>query len=683
MTPQWDLRYDLALRSSRFPLLVQQLEGVLGRGVSFEELMGVYTVGDLLAAVGLAAPAASAEAADGGSHPARRGDALDRPPFVRYAAAADGKPAPAPWDPDARGPGLRQGGVVYAWGRDGERLARLLEGVAALGQTLVVPEPCLAACVRLERLGCTVLSPHAPAPVASRADADMPPSERTASAAEPDGEAAAFLLAALHREEGREMPLSGCLLDAGDGDGQAERAAAEALFSRIDQARPGWRWLVRGIAPDAAEDFLSGAAEDGATVGDWRELGILEDGVPPLPREWGDMFAREICLAPERRVLWARADALRAILPLSAEEARLLAQPWRERPERFPGLYAPTSRERATSGRDFLLCGEFSRYARPWLAECGGRPGADQPELPVSQALRALLDGACLYFPWLTANGLCDVRCGAPLPLPPGLTREVRLDVRAQGWLRQDRVMTRMCRCRLEARELTGNGRHTDRWAALLDGMALLGREAAALPSLWESGAGTDGGDAAVGAAAELAAFYERRGVGASSRLLVGRLADGAGFVPGGDGAMPGRTLRFALSEGLGIAPEDVSGYTVFLRLIDAVEQGAWWTQEYLLAADGGMWRLTGIGFIRFGKADGRRAAVLELRCGWRTDRLRRFDAQLCDADGTPLVTLNQMEFERETTAETAATGQSAVAGAEGHGATCVSAAQEQGVRGR
>lgn len=680
VTPQWDLRHDLALRSSRFPLLVQQLEGVLGRGVAYEDLMGVYTVGDLLAALGLSAPtpakdapAGEAETASGG----RGGDALDRPPFVRYAATAGGTPAPAPWDPEGHGPGLRAGGVVVAWSRDGLRLARLLEGVAALGQGLIVPAACRAACARLERLGCVVRCPQDAASGALGAAADMSP--------ESDAEAAlaGFFRAALILAEAEGLPLSGCLLEVGERDGGAETAIVEAELCRPGLPQPGWRWLVRDIRPEAAEAFVRGGTgrEDGAAgaATGWRQLGILQDGLSPLAREWGDMLAREICLCREERLLWARAGALRSLLPLPAQDARLQAQPWRERPENFPGLYAPASLSRPISGRDFPLCGEFSRYARPWLAQCGGQPGALLPELPLSESLRLLLDGARLYFPWLTPNGLCDVRCGAPLPLPPGVTREVRLDVRAQDWLQQDAVTTRMCRCRMDVRELAANGRHTDRWQPLVAGMALLGREAAGLPPLWESGGRT--GDAQPGGTAELTAFYEGRRVGPSSRLLAACLPDGAAFAPGGDGRQPGRTLRFALHGASGIAPEDVSGYTLFLRLVDAVEQGAWWTQESLFDGDAAAWRLTGVGFIRFGQADARRAAVLELRCGWRTDRLRRFDAQVCDADGRPLVTLNQMEFEPDMTETAPAEAQAAGEGSAARELACASAAQEQGAR--
>ena len=122
-------------------------------------------------------------------------------------------------------------------------------------------------------------------------------------------------------------------------------------------------------------------------------------------------------------------------------------------------------------------------------------------------------------------------------------------------------------------------------------------------------------------------------------------LPDGEGFTAGGDGDAAQPTLRFALHKDA-VAPEGFSGYTSLLRLVDAVEQGAWLAQEMLFDADASNWKLTGIGFIRFAGAGGG-PAVLELRCGWRTGQLRRFDAQVCDDVGVPLLTLNQMEFER------------------------------------
>ena len=622
VTPQWDLRYDLSLRSSRFPLLVQQLEEVLGRSVSFEALMGVLTVGDLLAAVGLAAPVATAE----GQAPAETGptDALDRRPFLRYAVDGEGHWHPAAWDPVSQGPGVRPGGAVLVWSDDGEPAARLLEGLAALGQTLVIPPACETACRRLERLGCAV---RCPAPAGE------------AACASPEG----FLRAGLALLSETETPLSGCLLlDLTDTEAEAQALSVLREHGGADF----WIRRVRSLRPEELETFTAAAVRKAAEEPPM--LGMLADGLPPLAQEWGDMFAREVLLAGEPVVLWARAECLGSLLPQGAQEAALRLQPWRERPEVFPGLFARQQPPRTASGRDFLLSGEFSRYARTWLATCGGKPGTDLPCLPASQALRSLLDGARMAFPWLCPNGLCDVRLGEPLPLPPGITRETRLDIRARSWLRQDGVMTRMCHCRLEACDLTANGRHTDRWLPVMEGMALLGRAAAALPALWKSGSGA-GAAGADGTRTEqdggLAGFYERRATGAPSRLLERMLPDGEGFTAGGDGDAAQPTLRFALHKDA-VAPEGFSGYTSLLRLVDAVEQGAWLAQEMLVDADASNWKLTGIGFIRFAGAGGS-PAVLELRCGWRTGQLRRFDAQVCDDVGVPLLTLNQMEFER------------------------------------
>lgn len=626
VTPQWDLRYDLSLRSSRFPLLVQQLEAVLGHSVSFEALMGVMTVGDLLAAVGLSvppaaggAPAAAAQAASG----AGPADALDRRPFLRYAVDADGRRHPAAWDPAAHGPGVRPGGAILVWSEDGRRAARLLEGLAALGQTLLVPSCCEADCRPLERLGGSVRC------LVPSAENGEPP------------DAAEFLRAglALLREE--KIPLSGCLLDG------PQEAEAEAQALAVVRAHGGeealWRKRIRMLHAAGPESFAAVARE---SVEGFSTLVILEDGLPPLAGEWGDMFAREVLLAGESPVLWARAEALGSFLPQTAQEAALRLQPWRERPELFPGLFARQVPPHAVSGRDFPLSGEFSRYARPWLASCGNCPGMDLPCLPASQALRSLLDGARIVFPWLVPNGLCDVRLGAPLPLPPGITRETRLDVRARSWLRQDGVMTRMCHCRLEALGLTANGRHTDRRLPVMEGMILLGCSSAKPPPLWESGAIAGAEGIRANGDGDFAGFYDRRAVGPPSRLLERKLPDGGLFRAGGDREMPQPTLRFAVN-GKAVAPEAFSGYTSLLRLVDAVEQAAWLAQENLFGADTAAWRMTGIGFIRFAEPGDGREAVLELRCGWWTEQLRRFDAQVLDALGNTLLTLNQMEFER------------------------------------
>ena len=652
--PQTDLRYDLALRSSRFPLLVQQLAEVLGHAVNFEDLMGVSTVGDLLAAVGLmprhGAPAAAAVPLPAGSREAAA--ALHQPPYLRFAASASSRLHRLPWDACAAGRGWQPGGAVLAWGRDGARLAALLGGLAALGQVICVPEDCLEACAVLRRLGGDIRS-------LGCAAADLLPAE--AAAAETGDHAAvaalrAALATALHTGCAASLPVSGCLLDLSTADDQAAlgRVARTALLP----PEAADAWLVRVWQLDAGDALAMVQAVPAEVDDRLLDVALVPDGTPPLPREWGDMLARELALGTVPRLLWARAASLCGLLPLSREEADGLPQPWQERPESFPGLYAASLPLPPHSGRDFLLCGEFSRFAEPTLAGHGRDTATGWPWLPLSRGLRRLLDSVRLYFPWLREAGFCDLRFGPPLLLPPGVTRECRLDVRAQAWLQQDGVMTRMCRCGLEALDLMPNGRHMDRTVPVVQGMALMGCRPSCAPALWPAGASA--ADPAHGDDAAVLAMYRRRGLDAMWHWLAGELPPGAPCEEGGDMAGQGLTRRFALHMP-GIAPKDLSGYTAALQLVDAVEQAAVTLLEERLSrtaqADSlAEWRLSGVGFLRFGQGEGPVVPrVLEMRCGWQDGRLLRFDAQVLDAAGRALLTVNQMEFERTAAAREAA----------------------------
>lgn len=63
-------------------------------------------------------------------------------------------------------------------------------------------------------------------------------------------------------------------------------------------------------------------------------------------------------------------------------------------------------------------------------------------------------------------------------------------------------------------------------------------------------------------------------------------------------------------------------------------------------------WRLSGIGFIRFADTGllcgARMPWRIQLRRGWDDERLQRYDTQVVDADGRVLLTLHQMEFEKD-----------------------------------
>ena len=325
---------------------------------------------------------------------------------------------------------------------------------------------------------------------------------------------------------------------------------------------------------------------------------------------------------------------------------------WLERPELFPRVFSaavaheamPWPEAARPSSRQMLACAQFSRYADPRLAGHGALPPDGQPWLPLSEILQTMLESGRLQLPWLEATGFSDLRFAAPLPLPRGVTRECRISARSQSWLLQDGVMTRMCRVRLHSRDLAPNLRRINHFSPLARGMVFLAAAAGSLPPLWP------GETAATGPDLPLDGFYADCGMAEGWRLL-------EHLAPAGPDMWQGRFDGAAQ----GIAPAGKSGYCSLLAAVDAIVQAACRIMEETVpragAPEGGTlwpqeWRLSGIGFIRFADAALLCGALmpwrLQLRRGWDDDRLQRYDAQVVDADGRVLLTLHQMEFEKD-----------------------------------
>ncbi|MDE7241718.1 acyltransferase domain-containing protein, partial [Desulfovibrio sp.] len=164
LRPEQDLRYDLALRSSRFPLLLQEAERRLGVRVEFEALLKVTTVGDLVAVL-LGRGEARGDAAQQGRPPARNRRLGPFAPLLRFAPSADGdRPAPLPLDPAGAGPGIRPGGVYVLCVLDGALLPEIWGGLGSFAATLAVPPGSVAACAPLARAGSRVVPLEMDAP---------------------------------------------------------------------------------------------------------------------------------------------------------------------------------------------------------------------------------------------------------------------------------------------------------------------------------------------------------------------------------------------------------------------------------------------------------------------------------------------------------------------------------------
>ena len=521
--------------------------------------------------------------------------------------------------PAAGGMGAHAGDVVAVWGPEAHRLplAELLGSLAPLGMTFALPGAALEACLPLEKLGGHLYGLPA----------------LTSFTALPE---------AVHRACGR---LDGILLCApAGGDLPADAMEALCRSARACGVRYVYalRWLHAGGAAHAAPWQEAGEAAARELDLPWRVVCVDDGGRPPIPRELGDLLARALTHGTSDRVLWRRAPA----------GAPVRDWQWLERPDLFPRVFSaavaheamPWPEAARPSSRQMLACAQFSRYADPRLAGHGALPPDGRPWLPLSEILQTMLESGRLQLPWLEATGFSDLRFAAPLPLPRGVTRECRISARSQSWLLQDGVMTRMCRVRLHSRDLAPNLRRINHFSPLARGMVFLAAAAGSLPPLWP------GEMAATGPDLPLDGFYADCGMAEGWRLL-------EHLAPAGPDMWQGRFDGAAQ----GIAPAGKSGYCSLLAAVDAIVQAACRIMEETVpragAPEGGTlwpqeWRLSGIGFIRFADAALLCGALmpwrLQLRRGWDDDRLQRYDAQVVDADGRVLLTLHQMEFEKD-----------------------------------
>ena len=667
--PEHDLRYDLALRSSRFPLLLQEAERRLGVRVEFEALLKVATVGDLVAV--LLGRAGAARGAEQGPPPRRNRRLGPFPPLLRLAppqggSAATGGDAPAllPLDPAGDGPGVVAGGVYALCVLDGALLPGLWSGLASFSGTLAVPGGGVAACAPLVRAGSRV-RPLEP-------DAAGGPEALT--------RALDSLLAAEGRLDGVLFvpPPAGL---AGDAPAMAELGPVCGAWCAAHA--PCWFAFLRRwrVSPEAAAALLAGEAGAGAArvaedmramahVGAAPVLALLDDGRPLGRDALGDRLAAEL--------FCGRGEALLLSLPREGTQGPMAAQ-LLDRPEVFAPVYPePWSvylPQLPPENGLFQGGCQFSAWSGPALLPFGtASPGPDTAaggggRLPFSRALLALLQGARLLLPWLTVTGFSDVRFFAPpLPVPAGITREGRVTARARPWIMHDGAMTRMCRTALDIRELTANGRHTDSFAPLAEAMTLLASGPRGAPPLGPLARGPAAAGATEAPELDLEGLYAGLGLAPQQRL-VARLAPVR--APASEDVLAVHTGLLVQAPtgapapeaaGLPIAPRADWGYAAALRLTAAVMESA----LLVLGAEPApsapdapgagterrAWRCGGVGYIRFGAVDGRASApaapALEIRRTWDDGRRVRFDAQVTGPAGEVLLTVHHLEFERQ-----------------------------------
>ncbi|WP_297891957.1 acyltransferase domain-containing protein [uncultured Desulfovibrio sp.] len=656
LRPEMDLRYDLALRSSRFPHIVQDVEKALGITVNFEDLLQVSTIGDLGRVLsGGSAFAGQAE------HTAERASAtakLCAEPLRRFAPLKalppdgcnrDLRLEPLPLDPSASGINLQPGDAVLLCVLDAYILPRLLSGIAPLGCVLGVPQPLLERCAPLAKAGARLMP----------LDIDLGKGGETALVASQLQAAVADFAQAQGRVDGLFFvpPVPAGIMVAPSADDVPPQAAPERLGALMESAIAaavphGLRFVGScSVLPPEAKNCIFDAPLEKAMDAAAHAHGVAARAIRMLhgPErasldEWGDMLAREILCGTAEQVIWVRPGAIDG--PVVCEEPPV-RDIIKENPLRFPLVFPEPQPAYRSTATLFQGGCHFSHFADKTLALHGAQQdnclGSDVPRLPVCRSLEAMLESSRQALPWLTVTGFCDLRFFDAPELPSGTTRECRVTAEAEPWLMQEKVMTRMCRSELAVRGLTPNGRHTAQYAPVSEGMVWLAAHRSSVRPLWEE----------VPAAASVASpvldtgpFYKAAGLGREWRIVENFCT------------LPDDLFSGALSlPQTCIAPGADSGYTGDMLVVEGVLQAAWLaiTSEYskdfsdtaALAAAMQEWALHAVGFIRIGpiRADGPLRILMQR--SWANARLRRFDAQVIDQEGHVFLTIHHLEFDR------------------------------------
>jgi malonyl CoA-acyl carrier protein transacylase len=291
----------------------------------------------------------------------------------------------------------------------------------------------------------------------------------------------------------------------------------------------------------------------------------------------------------------------------------------------------------------------FSRFADCALSTHGGMARNTMnerwPRLPVCRAMQAVVDGARLLFPSLVVSGIADMRMYQQPFLPPGITRECRLVVKARPWLRLDRVMTRVCPAELYVRGVTADGRRENAYAHLLGGAVwMIAPESATggTPSPFSPVIAVDRDGEGSGV---LASFYDALGLGAPWRLL-----HGFAILP--DDGYQALFLRPEVP----IAQNIDTWYTEILYMFEGIVQAAQLVvalREVAPAENGNFtldalsrWRLGVVRFVRFGEFAGARGKRrIQLQKTWVDGTLLRFNAQVTDERNKVLLVVRGLEF--------------------------------------
>lgn len=653
LRPELDLRYDLALRSSRFPFLVQEAERRLNRQIALENLLRISTVGDLANFLTGETPvvqnADSAPAALALDQPSR----FILPPLAAFKLAPQAKNGLEAWLPNPLAAGLLHYpcGPVALCILDYELLPQIWKGLAPLGLKLLLPPFLLPKCASLESGGNELL----PLAISPKTDPDS-------------------LLKALEDAERQYGPLGGILYIPPPLKDHFKSPLPDYVLKFLSilpkiMERNTKAWLcclerkIQASAPEMNLEETLVQARDFFNLlnslfprrdfplhsifwQDLRSLPLLQNQNEP-----GDMLARELLFASPREIVWldAALDPSLRQSPLycpSSPYMDVIQSDSSPSLEPFPGKF---------SGE----C-QFSTFALPQLASHGAlpvsaamSPGKETaPWLPVGQILKSLLAASSLACPWLVPFEISDVIFDAFPLLPFGLVRECKVQAQSRQWLPREKRLARLCQASMNVQELSSNGRRTQNWMPVCEALCFLGKandemaayHKAALPDIAYSPL----------PATILNNFYESLRFGAEWRLL-SSFASQQGPAENGS--------PFYHQAAIGEMPEYIAesldwDYDAFAFLMEAIYQALFLSlhlQDGDAFARGNFsarpekWSCRRIGFLRFVDSleHYRKGLLLTFNRAWEDRQYTRFDGRIDTSSGKTILSFLHFEFKR------------------------------------
>lgn len=579
-----DLRFDLSLRSSSFPRLIEEAEKELHVSVDFEDLLQVVTVGDLMRI--FAGKTGEKIAGSGLGRPAL-GAPLRRPFLARTSAAQTGNvPAECLLNPTRRNTVLSPGSTIGVYGIQDRLAAALLSSILPEGMNLLLPETFSLTADRAREMECQVLTLCVPG-----------------------------------------APLQGCLAGRSIvdmmlvGGPSVENMSGEdrKLFCRELVRVQCHLLVVVQTGSDIRQGSLVPALAAAAAEAGVRLLHIRCHGEftswPDL--ELGDLFAREICCGETTPVDW-----------YPSGEVELLSQNLLDDADASPRVFPDRHPAGRISAKYISTCSQYSSAAQPSLRGAGFTDSGDR-RIPETFLLSSGLDSAMMLMPWLEPIGFTDVHFRDPLGVRDGQVRETEILTAVGPWLRHDLSMVRMCHFSLSARDLTGNGRMKNGRTVYSYGKVIMGAPVSIIPPLW--------GDETAGVSGEpqdWESWYARRGIGAPWHLL--------SHVQ----ILPGHVLTADLGASPAIALGGVWNYSNQLSAVEAILQGARMAFDFDPPEVGGPYCLSMIGFIRYGGAACHGPWRISLKRLWDAAGVVRYDAQAVSAAGQCFVSVNHLEFD-------------------------------------